>query len=125
MRKVLAIGLAGIALVMGATAFVQIRHRQVIRRQLLLAEASIATVVDYSESGAMAQADLAARAQLDALSAENLDTEEARAASALSNYLAAVESLESSNSIGTTQLREPIAEAALKKAHEAMRPFHE
>jgi hypothetical protein len=110
---------------MGATAFVQIRHRQVIRRQLLLAEASIATVVDYSESGAMAQADLAARAQLDALSAENLDTEEARAASALSNYLAAVESLESSNSIGTTQLREPIAEAALKKAHEAMRPFHE
>jgi hypothetical protein len=110
-------------MVCATAAGVQLHHRNSIRRELLVAQASVFTVVDYGLTDALGEADLAARARLDVLQAEDLNAQEVNAVAALRAYLAAVESVESSHSIETTRLRIPIADKALNDVGEAMKPF--
>jgi hypothetical protein len=122
-KRIIAVAAVAVLIVLLISAGSYLQQRRTIRRQLIMADSAVSTVLDYGESGAMAQADLVARDRLDTLDAESLNANEAKAASALRDYLAAIESLESSHSIETTMLRQPIAADAAKKAHQAMIPF--
>jgi len=117
MKKLFIFALAGLFILVAIAIGVNLQHRRTIKRQLLITEASIATVSDYSESAGIAQADLAARSHLDALFVENLNPQEAKAAVALRDLLSAYEGIFSSHTIETTR-------DIVKKADEAMAPFH-
>ena len=115
---------AGIVLVSCVAFVMHIEHRRSTRRQLLLTEASIRTLFDYEGDTSWGLADLTARAQLDILDVESLNTQETEVRAALREYLRAVESAGSSHSIETLQIRQPIAIEAQKKAALAMIPIY-
>lgn len=91
-------------------------HRRAVRAEILQSYSAVVTVEDYADNPGYVDADLAARQKLDALNAEGLAEKDQRTVDCVANLLRAVESLNSSHTIETTDLRLPIAEDAARKA---------
>jgi hypothetical protein len=123
-RKWVAFVLLAAAAVLLLTVGLHVERHRAIRKQIKLADAAIANLVDANMTPEAGAADLTARERLDELSAEDdLNGEERAAVNALGEYLSAVESVMGSSSIETTKLRVDIASAAAKKADAAMASF--
>ena len=96
-------------------------YRREVRSQILQAYGAILTVEDYQGAGyGLIQADLAARAKLNALDSHNLAERDRQTVSCIAEFLSAMESLDSSQDIETTTLRTNIAEKAAVKASGCM-----